>query len=184
MLPASAVQVWKPVSVTRSSPGSNQVNRHSFYTWFKPTSLVRWESISIRCPINSSRIGWPSTTRWSCRRRLPCPPPRHFLLPPRGVGRGGAPWPREGVRPPPPPSGPRVGSLNERYTFDTLSSGRRTSSPTRLPAVAERRRAPTTRYSSTAELGRAKTHLMHAIGRYVLQHDPSSSSPTSRPSVS
>jgi hypothetical protein len=41
-----------------------KVNRHSFYTWFKPTSFVREDALSLTVPVSSPK-------RWArCRRHI------------------------------------------------------------------------------------------------------------------
>src|SRR6185503_15694595 len=109
-----------------------KVNRHSFYTWFKPTTLVldAGGSISVRVP-NQLFKDWLgkhySLVLSEALTEVQRPDAALVFLP-------------EGVPPPeaPPaavvpqvtekpevlaPRPPRVGSLNERYTFDTFIVG-------------------------------------------------------------
>ena len=110
-----------------------KVNRHSFYTWFKPTSFVSdsGQAITVRVP-NTLFKDW-LTKHYS-----------GVLLEALGeVKRGeakvhfveeGLPDPSLGVDEPPPPAAPEpaeapvaaaapTGGLNPRYTFDTFIVG-------------------------------------------------------------
>ena len=159
-----------------------KVNRHSFYTWFKPTSFVAdgGTAITVRVP-NVLFKDW-LTKHYSVvlsealaevRR-----PDAAVLFVPEGT-----PLPTLVEDPPPPPREPDAagdmpasaqGGLNPRYTFDTFIVGPSNQfAHAACRAVAE---APSRSYNPLfiyGGVGLGKTHLMHAIGQYVLQHDPS-----------
>ena len=160
-----------------------RMNRHSFYTWFKPTSLVldAGGSISVRVP-NQLFKDWLakhySLVLSEALTEVQRPDTALVFLP-EGVAAPETPAltvlpavaPR--VEPVAPPQPPRVGSLNERYTFDTFIVGPSNQfAHAACRAVAE---APSRSYNPLfiyGGVGLGKTHLMHAVGRYVLQHDP------------
>jgi chromosomal replication initiator protein len=182
----SAATIWDQVL----SRIEAQVGKHSFSTWFKPTSLLndRGNSLSIRVP-NLLFVEWL---------------PKHYSVvlaeALRDVGRGdvklvfvpdAAGASSEDSRPPvavpaapefeepaeaaagPPPEEPRVGSLIPRYTFDSFIVGPSNQfAHAACRAVAE---TPSRSYNPLfihGGVGLGKTHLMHAIGHYVVQHHP------------
>ncbi len=162
----------------------SKVNRHSFYTWFKPTSFISEDAsaISVRVP-NSTFKDW-LTKHYSgviaealAEARRPQLTVQFIAdgqaeqLPALGPEEAAA---LQGAAPPasaPAPITTNAG-LNPRYTFDTFivgSSNQFAHAASR--AVAE---APSRSYNPLfvyGGVGLGKTHLMHAIGHYVLQHD-------------
>ena len=160
-----------------------KVNRHSFYTWFKPTAFVAdgGSSITVRVP-NPLFKNW-LTKHYSVVLSEALDEVRRSGASLVFVAEGAAqppPLPDE-LPPPQRASDPPIeavaatsGSLNPRYTFDTFIVGSSNQfAHAACRAVAE---APSRSYNPLfiyGGVGLGKTHLMHAIGQYVLQHDPS-----------
>ncbi len=152
-----------------------KINRHSYYTWFKPTALVdeNGERLTIRVP-NSQFRDWLAKHYASVINdaaleirpggvRIVFVTPDEAELPPAGVDPPGA-----AKVPPAPP-----GVLSPRYTFDTfvVGSSNQFAHAASL-AVAE---APSRSYNPLfiyGGVGLGKTHLMHAIGQYLLSQPP------------
>jgi chromosomal replication initiator protein len=159
-----------------------KVNRHSFSTWFRPTAFVAdsGNSITVRVP-NPLFKDW-LTKHYSVVLSEALAEVRRSGASLVFVAEGGtfaavaeeeAAHPTEGVRD--HTAGPTIaGFLNPRYTFDTFIVGPSNQfAHAACRAVAE---APSRSYNPLfiyGGVGLGKTHLMHAVGQYVLQHDPS-----------
>jgi chromosomal replication initiator protein len=159
-----------------------KVNRHSFYTWFKPTELLadQGDTITVRVP-NSMFKGWLSkhysAVMAEVLEEVRRPEVRLVFV------ADGDPVPQPEtpatVEPDPIAEAPdpivplSTGGLNPRYTFETFIVGPSNQfAHAACRAVAE---APSGSYNPLfiyGGVGLGKTHLMHAIGHYVLQHDP------------
>ena len=160
-----------------------KVNRHSFYTWFKPTTFLvdGGSSITVRVP-NPLFKDW-LTKHYSLVLSEALAEVRRSGAVVVFVAEG-APLPPSlpdtvaavGSEPPDPLQTPPVsaGGLNPRYTFDTFIVGPSNQfAHAACRAVAE---APSRSYNPLfiyGGVGLGKTHLMHAVGQYVLEHDPS-----------
>jgi len=158
----------------------SKVNRHSFYTWFKPTSFMREDSagLVVRVPnalfkdwltkhysaVISEAIGEVSKQHLSVDfvTESSPDPPAISLGAVEAVALEQAPL----------PAAPGPAGLNPRYTFDTFIVGSSNQfAHAACRAVAE---APSRSYNPLfiyGGVGLGKTHLMHAVGQYVLAHD-------------
>jgi chromosomal replication initiator protein len=179
----------------------DQVGRHSFSTWFKPTSLLAdaGQTLSIRVP-NPLFVEWLpkhySVVLAEAMREVGRPDAKLVFVP-DGAGAAGraggagagtpgnpasfAPGATEDREETPSqiqvtnnePEPLRAGSLIPRYTFDTFIVGPSNQfAHAACRAVAE---TPSRSYNPLfihGGVGLGKTHLMHAIGHYVVQHHP------------
>ena len=179
-----------------------KVNRHSFYTWFKPTSFVGDDgsTVTVRVPnalfkdwITKHYSGVIAEALDDVRAHGSA---REFRRERHARSRGGCGTARNSLRDPAPEPGLRTwnrnlartgdddalppvqptssAGLNPRYTFDTFIVGSSNQfAHAACRAVAE---APSRSYNPLfiyGGVGLGKTHLMHAIGHYVLLHDRS-----------
>jgi chromosomal replication initiator protein len=157
-----------------------KINSHSFYTWFKPTLYVgiRGDELVVRVPDPVFR-DW-LTKHYSGviaeALRETSNPDLHVTFVADGttaiLPEAGPPHDRfeDSSEVPQAPVTGSVG-LNARYTFDTFIVGSSNQfAHAAARAVAE---APSRSYNPLfiyGGVGLGKTHLMHAIGRYVLTH--------------
>ncbi|HXH05728.1 MAG TPA: chromosomal replication initiator protein DnaA [Vicinamibacterales bacterium] len=154
-----------------------KVNRHSFYTWFRPTSLVSDDgaTVSVRVP-NVLVRDWLEKHYAAVVREAVAEVGRSGAAVVFVVGESATAPQRPAPAPPPaiePPPVTSAGGLNPRYTFDTFVVGPSNQfAHAACRAVAE---APSRSYNPLfiyGGVGLGKTHLMHAIGHYVLAHFP------------
>ncbi len=182
----------------------DQVGRHSFSTWFKPTTLLAdaGQTLSIRVP-NLLFVEWLpkhySVVLAEAMREVGRPDAKLVFVPDgAGMATGGGEvnpsrLPASAVTKGNPEGLPpqfeelppqvqvtsheaeplRAGSLIPRYTFDTFIVGPSNQfAHAACRAVAE---TPSRSYNPLfihGGVGLGKTHLMHAIGHYVVQHHP------------
>ena len=157
-----------------------KVNRHSFYTWFRPTTFVAEDrlSLTVRVP-NPLFKDWLTkhysgviaeamneVKRPNLTLNFVAEPQMDVPVIPLSVEEAAL----ESGQPAATPPGPA--GLNPRYTFDTFIVGSSNQfAHAACRAVAE---APSRSYNPLfiyGGVGLGKTHLMHAVGQYVLQHD-------------
>ena len=152
-----------------------KINRHSFYTWFKPTRFLEdaGETVTVTVPNDLFRD-------WLTKHYIGVIGEAAEELQRSGlvvsfVTTGNAPAARAPSPPStlePPPSPPRsIARLNQRYTFSTFVVGPSNQfAHAAARAVAE---APSRSYNPLfiyGGVGLGKTHLMHAIGQYLNVH--------------
>jgi len=151
-----------------------KVNRHSFYTWFRPTLFIADDpsSVTVRVPSPLFKA-WHAKHYSSVINEALSEVNRPNLVinyVPDEEGDGAAI--ELGPDTENPPAAPGPGGLNPRYTFDTFIVGSSNQfAHAACRAVAE---VPSRSYNPLfiyGGVGLGKTHLMHAIGHYVLQHD-------------
>ena len=158
-----------------------KVNRHSFYTWFKPTTFLAADSRSV-----TVRVPNPLFKDWLVKHYAgviseamqEVKQPNltvNFVAEPQSEGVPATLSVDEAAvfESDPAPTVVRGSAgLNPRYTFDTFIVGSSNQfAHAACRAVAE---APSRSYNPLfiyGGVGLGKTHLMHAVGQYVLQHD-------------
>ncbi len=175
----SGSNIWESVL----SRVETKVNRHSFYTWFKPTSFVADEGtvLKVRVP-NTLFRDWLTKHYSSVLEEALAEVDRKgvrvsFVTDEGMAFSAAAPPPDDPpsveVVPEPEtrPEDTQVGGLAPRYSFDTFIVGSSNQfAHAACRAVAE---APSRSYNPLfiyGGVGLGKTHLMHAIGHYVLNH--------------
>jgi chromosomal replication initiator protein len=168
-----------------------KINRHSYNTWFKPTTYVedQGSAIVVRVPnalfsdwlnkhysavLNEalSDLGRAGTVISFVAEGQGPPAERTPVPDPAAVPVLDGLTVDVGASAPDPVTAPA--GLNPRYTFETFIVGPSNQfAHAASRAVAE---APSRSYNPLfvyGGVGLGKTHLMHAVGRYVLQHNPS-----------
>ena len=169
-----SANIWDQVLARVES----KVNRHSYFTWFKPTSFVGDDgrTVVVRVP-NPLFKDW-LTKHYAvvleeALREVDRPDGQlQFLAADEEVST--PPSPAVEVPDTEPVSDAPTGvaqGLNPRYTFDTFIVGPSNQfAHAACRAVAE---APSLSYNPLfiyGGVGLGKTHLMHAIGQYVVHH--------------
>ena len=155
-----------------------KVNRHSFITWFKPTSFIEdtGEELQIRVPNSLSR-DWLTKHYGSVIKEALAELGRENLkITFSTEGKTGSSQPNEipvnPLREEPEKQASRPRGLNPRYSFDTFVVGSSNQfAHAAALAVAE---APSRSYNPLflyGGVGLGKTHLMHAIGQYLLDQN-------------
>jgi len=155
-----------------------KVNRHSFYTWFRPTTLLEdsGERITIRVP-NGLFRDWLTKHYTGVIKEAVTEVEREGMQVAFVIdGETGTAVEKQTKKPGPdtPITGPPPRGLSPRYTFSSFVVGSSNQfAHAASVAVAE---APSRSYNPLylyGGVGLGKTHLMHAIGQYLLDHSPS-----------
>jgi len=153
-----------------------KVNRHSFYTWFKPTAFVaeRENAIRVRVP-NILFRDW-LTKHYAAvieeaLTEVQRPGVRVEFVTEDVIAAAVPETPVSEPEPEIEETSDDLGILSPRYSFDTFIVGSSNQfAHAACRAVAE---APSRSYNPLfiyGGVGLGKTHLMHAIGHYVVTH--------------
>jgi chromosomal replication initiator protein len=162
-----------------------KVNRHIFYTWFKPTTFLADDGSTVRVRVpNAMFRNWLTKHYAAVLDEALAEIDRKgtaitFVSESAEVGEpvvvpppvpAPAPSPEIFI-PAEPEEGAHAGNLAPRYSFDTFIVGPSNQfAHAACRAVAE---TPSRSYNPLfiyGGVGLGKTHLMHAIGHYVLNH--------------
>ncbi|NKE69516.1 chromosomal replication initiator protein DnaA [Candidatus Manganitrophus noduliformans] len=157
-------QIWKQLLVQLEP----NINRQSFETWLKPTSLVSISGKDVHVAVPNRFFGewikehyYPQMQE-ALERELSEEGLRiHFVVDEKGEAAGS------------PERERRKGNLNPRYTFDSFVVG----SSNQFAHAASRKVAerPGTSYNPLflyGGVGLGKTHLLSAIGNFISTRDP------------
>jgi len=151
-----------------------KVNRYTFHTWFRPTTFVAEDrhAITVRVPTPVFEDWLPKHYSGVITEALAEANRANLTI--RYVSDAVQENQAAGDTPAAAdqPTLPGISGLNPRYTFDTFIVGSSNQfAHAACRAVAE---APSRSYNPLfiyGGVGLGKTHLMHAVGQYVLHHN-------------
>ncbi len=149
----------------------SKLNRHSFATWFRPTQFLQQqgETLFVRVPSAQFKDWLDKNYRGVIDEALAELEAGSLEV----VFECDAPEPGPGPEAPAPREGLSSTPLNPKYTFESFVVGASNQfAHAAARAVAE---IPSKSYNPLflyGGVGLGKTHLMHAIGHYVLSHTP------------